>query len=616
MNLWPLILLFVASLSYAQDQLALRLNENGMMKVMQMALKYNTGEAGSRTVVIPQDLYQFTIKQKDLAANPVVNIVTQISDLDLSKDMDFYLSTSDIKFTGTVDPKSLSTVISNSHAQGFDLKISVNLTKVNVSASSLSLCENKVKNQKKCGSGLKTTIKGLKIATLNKPIKLSATMRLNVKQGMATVKVLSVSSNLETSTAPTLNINFSELIVPRIAVVINGQETELDTSNLKAQILERKSFLGKKLMAFAGDFIASDMAEMLNVYLKNTQIATSIEVYNRDSKPTTFDEIEYKDPYIAVRDNTYVRPPIRIESLPVQGPVLKETKPANDVMKVLMDQFTAVIRQAQVALSLKKISTPSNKDVQLSGLLNFVLNHTTIKVKNTLGNSSRTLPVLDLSPYRGHDVNLAISEPVINGALDLVHSTGLFNELLLEVTKMDALTLNSLKLHFTKNNSFKAVANAAVDLKKIRTSFWKDPLDWASTGIGTWLERNNNNSVIYFPLEIEVIPVVVKDEKTGGVSLSLKLKSAFSGDTLINTYGYPSNVGDMYKVVRKGVISKLKEQLDDYSNKTFKVDLTKFLNQSGVEFLPKSIVFSQAAYMLLNIEIKDIKFNSKNPTQK
>jgi hypothetical protein len=100
------------------------------------------------------------------------------------------------------------------------------------------------------------------------------------------------------------------------------------------------------------------------------------------------------------------------------------------------------------------------------------------------------------------------------------------------------------------------------------------------------------------------------------VTLSIKLKSAFNGDNLLNTYGYPSNVGKMYNVVRKGVISKLHNSLDQYSGKNFDIDLTKFLNQSGVVFLPKSIVFSQSAYMLLNLDIQDIKFDSLNPTKK
>lgn len=612
-----IVLITFSSLVYAQEQLALRVNENGLMKIMQMSLKFNTGTSNARTVVIPQDIYKFTIKQKDIAANPIVDIINEISDLNLSKDLDFYLKTSDIKITGVVDPKSLSTTIINSTPNGFDVKLAINISKLNVSANSISLCENRLKKVSKCGNGLKATATGLRVVTLNRPVVLNTTMRVSIREGVASVKVISVDSNLEGNSRPSLDINFTDLQVPRIAIVINGQETELDTSMLKVKILEKKSYLGKKLLAFAGDFIANDLAEMINIYLTNTNVATTIQVYHREAIAKN-PEIEFKDPYLSPRDNTYFRPSIVIaqDNTYVKPPVFYQPKPAMDVMKVLIEQFSHVIRHAQVDLSLRKLSTPGNKDIELSGLLNLVLNHTKFNVKNSLGNSARTLPSLDLTPYRQNDINLAISEPVLNGALDLVNSTGLFSELLDEVSDEKSLSLNSLKLHFTKSNSLKAIANVSVDLKKVRTSFWSDPKSWAETEIGTWLERNNNNSVIYFPIEIEVIPVVTNNPATGGVSLSIKVKSAFKGGGLLNTYAYPSNVGNMYDIVRKGVLTKLHGQLDQYADKTFEIDLKKFLNQSGVVFLPKSIVFSQAAYLLLNLDIQDIRFDSLNPQRK
>lgn len=604
-------LLVFSSLGFAQEQLAVRLNDKGLMKIMQMALKYNTGTTGSKTVIVPKNIYKFTIKQKDLSSNKVVSIFNEISDLDLTKDLDFFVQNADIKITGEVDQKSLVTTISNSTATGFDMTLSVNISKVTLSSPNVSLCEDRIKA--KCGSGLKTTAFGLKITTLTRPVILTTTLKVTVKQGLASVKILSVSSNLESKSPPTLDLNFTSLEIPKISIIINDVETELDTSRLREQILERKTFLGKKLMAFAGDFIASDLAEMINVYLQRSAVSTNISLYNRDV-PVTYSDLDYKpEYYVTPVDNTYVRPTVIITPIKKAEIVVA---PAVDVMKVLMDQFTEVVRQAKIDLSLKSIKTPANKDIQLAGILNFVLNHTTYKVKNTLGNSSRTLPALDLSAQRAHDINLAISEPVINGALDLVNSTGLFNELLQEAAPSPELSINSVRLHFTNANSLNFIANVQVDLKKIRTNFWSDPGAWIETGIGQWLERNNNNGVIYFPLELEIVPVVVKNTSTGEATLSIKLKSVFNNGALLNTYGYPSNVSDMYKVVRKAVLSKLHDSLDEYAYKSFKIDLKKFLNQSGVEFMPKSISFNKAAYMFVNLDIKDIKFDSLNPNKK
>jgi hypothetical protein len=51
-----LFLLMFSSLTFAQEQLALRLNENGLLKIMKMALQYNSGTSGNTTVVIPQEI--------------------------------------------------------------------------------------------------------------------------------------------------------------------------------------------------------------------------------------------------------------------------------------------------------------------------------------------------------------------------------------------------------------------------------------------------------------------------------------------------------------------------------------------------------------------------------
>jgi hypothetical protein len=128
------------------------------------------------------------------------------------------------------------------------------------------------------------------------------------------------------------------------------------------------------------------------------------------------------------------------------------------------------------------------------------------------------------------------------------------------------------------------------------------------------MERNNNNSVIYFPIQVRVIPVV--KTVTGGVALDLQVKSPFSNDSLINDYNYPSNVGDMKDMVRDGVMAELETALGEFTNKTYKVDLSKFLNQGGVEFMPKAISINQQAYFMISVDIKDIKFNSLNPVKK
>jgi hypothetical protein len=403
--------------------------------------------------------------------------------------------------------------------------------------------------------------------------------------------VRSVDSNLETKNGPGLNVNFRSIEVPKISIMIDGQETELDTSRLKDEVLKRKNFLAQKLLSFAADFIASDVAEMLNVYLVTKEIATSYEVYRKDNL-VKFDEFlsHHQD---RVENKVFERSEFSLAG--------------TDPGTAMIAQISEIIKNAQIKISLRKISTPGTKDIELSGLLNFILNNRQIVVKNTLGNSNRPLPALDLSAQRNFDINLAISEPLINGALDLANSTGLFQEIFEKLAPVPGVSIQSIKLHFAATGTLVAVVNTQVDLNKLESKGIKS---WFKRRIAAWLERNNNNSIIYFPIEVSINPLFKKTEK--GMELELRILSPFLGGALNNRFKYPSNVPKMTDTVKDGVMDELKASLEPHTNKSYKVDVTKFLNQSGVVFQPKSFAISQDAYLMMNLDIVDIKFNSKN----
>ena len=594
-----IFLMLVSGLVFAQEQMALRLNEKGIMKILQLGLQYNTATKASRTVVIPANTYTFTLPKSKLLSNPIVSIVNEVSDLNLNRDLDFYLNTSNINISGDVDTKSLKAEIFNSNENGFDVKLSLNLPKIIVNGQRLSLCEDKNKYSDNCGNGLKASIGNLRIATVSRPVALSMVLRLRTDGKVARVTVRSVDSNLDGKFSPGLDINFRSLQIPRIAIVINGQESELDTSRLREKIPNYKTFLGKKLIAFAADFIANDVAEMLNVYLINKEVATSFRLYSKDRPLPTFSEFltEQQDMqlYNAPVDNTYVH-----------------QKQNQDIKTSLMAKVAELVRSAQVDLSLKKITTPGNKDIELSGLLNFVLNGRQIRVQNRLGNSNRTLPKLNLASHRNYDVNLAISEPVINGALDLANANQLFQKLFNSISPVKGVGIRSIKMHFIKNSSLIAVVNAQVDLKQLES---KGIGSWFKNKIAAWLERNNNNSVIYFPIEVALVPVF-KRLPGGSTGLDLKVLSPFNYTTLPNRFNYPSNVPEMTETVKDGVMEELKTSLEPFTNKTYTVDLSNFLNKSGVVFLPRNISIDQGAYLLMDLDIQDIKFNAKNPNQR
>ncbi len=590
-------LLFSLSL-FAQEQMSLRLNEQGILKILKMAIKYNTATKESRTLVIPQDIYKFTIPKEKLLSNPIVPTVNEISDLNLNQDLDFYFTNTPVKLIGDINSKSLKATLLNSNKDGFDLRLSLALPSVEVSGDRLSLCESRSTNAKTCGPGLRANLLGVKVKTFGNPILLTAVLRLRTSGKFAHVSIRSVSSNLEGPNSPSLDINFNSVEIPRIAVVIDGQEAELDTSRLKSEILKRKSFLAGKLLEFAADFITSDVAEMINRYLSTKAIATSYRILNKEGHVPYDEFLNSLPPDFGEEDDTF--------DIPEEPSDLSaDTNPFDEMMK----QIAALLNKTKLNISLGKITTPKNKDIELSGLVDLVLNNQRISVKNTLGNTRRPLPELDMSKYRNNDVTLAISEPLINGALDLLNSTKLFQNIFESVSPVKGFSIKTVKVHFSQKKSIVAVVNAQVDLKQLTSKTIKE---WFKNTIAAWLERNNNNAVIYFPIEISIIPHFIKNAK-GGVDLKLEVLSPFDQINLTNTFGYPTNVPKMKESVKEGVMEELKESISPYTNKTYNIDVTKFLNKSGVVFLPKELSIEQAAYLMLSLDIVDIKFTARKP---
>lgn len=602
MKTWSLVIfsIFISPQLWAQEQMSLRLNEKGILKILRKTIEYNSSSKGGRSVIIPADIYKFTLPKEKILSNPLIPVINEISDLDLRKDLTFYLNTSDIKVNGKVDEQSLKTEIFNSHENGFDFKIKLNLPQVVLTANSLSLCEKLAKNKKYCGAGLKTEVSKLVVKTTKNPITISSVLRLKTSDQVARVSVISANSNLGLSNSPGLDIDFQGLLVPKIAIVIDGQETELDTSKLRGEILKRKDFLAQKLLAFAAEFITQDLAEMINIYLINKQVSTSYQIYRKEGLGH-FDEFLSYNREIALRDNTYVAPQVYLP------PTYKNK--VEDPGLQLIAQITEIIKSAQLGITLKKVSTPANKDIELSGIMSFMLNGNNIKVRNTIGNSGKPLPKLNLNSFLNDDVVVAISEPLVNGALDVANSTKLFQQILNKVSPVKGFSIRNVKFHFLNDKSFVAVVNAQVDLNEVESDGISS---WIKNKIGAWLERNNNNSKIYFPIEVRVLPIIKKLDG-GRTTLDLKVISPFGGSGLPNSFNYPSNVPSMTAIVRDSVLEQLKDALQSYMNKSYAVDLTKILNQSGVVFLPKTIKIHQNSFLVVGMDLVELKFNASNP---
>ncbi len=596
----------------AQEQLAVRVSDKGLLKTMEMAVRYGSGGKKGTSYTIPKDLYSFKIKAKDLLSNPIVPLLNEISNLNLRKDLPFYLETSPIVIKGRVDEKSIVSKIVKQNKDGFDVQVTVNVPSLTVTTPAISLCETKTKS-KRCGEGLKATAKNLSVSITKNPVKLSATFRVKTKSDLAKVQLLGISTNLKSKSGPKLAISFGDVIVPPIFISINNQETELDTSKLRDEIIKRMQFLVEELIDFVADFMSSDMAEMVNSYLIKESVRTSVTVLNYERPTPSLREIDYSDlqPKVAV-DNTYVYVPKYITPKLPKGSL--SLPPKADPIKEVLAEIAKVIHSAQAKMEVASISTPSAKDIEVAGNLEFSLNKRTMKVGNKVGNSNRPLPDLDLSNYRKHDVTLAISEPVINAAFDLASQNKLFQVLMDKYAYTKGFYLKNVKVHFSSRDhqdisKIYVVGNAEINLKEVASN---GTMSWIKNKIGAWLERNNNNSVLYFPLQLEIIPTLSKDSN-GNLVLKARVNSPFTSNNILkNDFNYSSNVQKATETVRDAVIDQLQDAFKDVVNKDYVIDLSSFLNQSGVVFAPKTLSVWDSGYLILGIDIKDINFNQLN----
>lgn len=633
-----LALLFCLT-AYAQDQLTVRINEQGLLKVMKMAIVQKTRAAKNRTISIPQKMYTFSIPKAKLVSNPIVSVLNEITDLNMTKDLPFYLNTTAIDILAEVDAKSLKAEILNSKKNGFDIKISINLPKVTVSAPRLSLCEDTSSKGSRCGSGLKADVTNLVIKTINKPVVITAVLRLRTDNDNARVSIVSVNSNLDSNVGPGLDIKKFGLTVPEVILTIEETKTviengiarevvvkhnvPLDTSRLYSEIMKKKTFLSKKLLAFAGDFIAEDVAALVNSYLVKESVQTSWQIQQNDEKPTNnFLEL-YKPSFnnYTHMDNTYYRKPVTLYPTNLSANSPSSAAGGSEVVQKILQELMKVLKKSDLGIATQNVTTPNNKDLQIGASLNFKLGRERIFVRPYLANSNtRELPVINLQSRRASDLNLAISEPVMNGAFELISENGFLDRVLRDYGKMKGVYLaynNKLRIHFTRRNSMVIVANMRVNLAEVDS---KGIGGWFENVIGQILESRTTHGIINFPIQIEIVPSMYR--ANGKVMLNVYIKSPFEDNCglgvmnvpkgcgeIMNEFGYPSNLNKLHSKVKNGVLAKLKESVGKALPRNEAIDVTPYLNQTLVEFVPTNITFDKEAYMILDLNINNIDFS-------
>lgn len=575
MKRWLATCLILAAVSAeAQQHFMARLNHSGIMALMRASLQYNNRGTNSAGFKIPAGVYSFKIPRAQVASNPIIRLVSEVSDVNLVRDYPFYIYNSQINVVGEIDQTSLRHTVSNQTAQGFNLQVSFNVPQLRMTIPEISLCEKKA--GARCGNGLKASFRNSSIALRRgSVIRVTGNFRVDINNSQARMRLMSATSNLGTRGGAQIEINAGSLTIPPVTVTVNGQSAQLDTSSLRGQLLGHTTFLAQKLLGFAGDFIAEDLAAMVNRTLRNECVPTQLNVVNMEPRPA------------------------------VGYPLVTGIRRGGSTFGARLQQDAArLIKSMRFDLALASLRTPESRHLELRANGSLRINGKRWQLNNKLSNRPAVLPALNLDALSPNTNNfsVAVSEPAINAALAALRGTGLLQEILESSVDSRGLTIFDANVHL-RNNRFYAVAMIQVDLREINSD---GVLAWIKNRWAAWVERNNNNARLFFPMQFEIIPQIGRGAD-GGQQLFLRVNSPFASATVLrNDFGYATNINQATASVREGVISKIRDAILPHVNQQFHFPIQNYLNQPGMSFKLKDIRMVNSAYMLVSMDMERI----------
>lgn len=627
-----LVILGSTSISWAQEHLGLRLGQEGILSILKLAIDQNIKRLEEGTLKVPSKLYDVTIKKEQLLRNPVVSIINDISDINLKKDLKFYVYNSDLSVKSRLNRKSLKLNIVKINEQKFEFSIEGQLNLVELNADEIVVCEKK--RGKRCGDGLNVSFSkpSVKLDQNSAPIKLTAVFVIDLSGNELKVSFKELKNNLLSKPGPVIIPDIAEILVPPMFLTINGQRTEIeiDRKKLKEQLLakEIKQFLSQKTLEFAAEYAAKDLVVILNKYLKEVIVPTGFDVFNYQNDQY-YREL-YAKPYIAVRDNTYVAP----SAQEVYFRSLSERQEeAQNVFDMMMSDLSKIIRSAKFSLHLKNFKTDT-KNVDLSFLTNFMINEIGFYPGTTIGNSATPLATIQY-PIANDHLQMAISEPLLNSFLDAASRLKIIEKAIDQVVGDPSFSVKGARVHFTEAGTINIIALSEFDLSEVTSEY--DDNESVLYNIGKYFEtqlgkilqkvsdcasvrvlpygsvvvvpKGCRKPIFKFPLQLEVRPWLEQNENNETV-LAFRVENPFQNDmNFKNQYGYPSNFNLLVDKVQKGVISGFREKLSEVIGQTYRVPLNEYLEHDSVKFKLKRVAVLKKSHLIIGADIDKVDLN-------
>lgn len=599
----------------ANEHFGVYLTKEGVSKILgQIVQSYNKNGDVTQFTVDSQRI-NAKISKSEFDSFPLVQRLNEIAIVDLDEDLPFSIRIAPMNFRVELDKSSIRTKFLGNNPKSSVFAVRFSVKNIILNGRYIEVCEIR-KRVRTCDS--QNSFYG---KFENYSVKLSkgsrieavAFFNINTNGGQASLKLSSIHTNLFEAKnknqrqihqdyglnkkKPDFDVSFKNFIMPPPILEVDGKSYQIDVSKLKNVILSEKEFLSRKLVEFAGAFLAEDLSKILNdTFLKELARINTSYSFNHVRTSDPFADLRNPRPIVAV-DNTRVVLPIR--HFPNADPNKPLPKPKTFIEEI--SQFLKkVFYQANFNLSLSSLKTKRDGDLLINTSSVLTLNNRTWKVGSTLGNNpNKKLMSSDvektISSNSRFDYAAVISEPIVNAILKMGSDQNIFDKALKKFAPIKGVTLKGISLYYEAPNAITAVADVSIKLTDLESN---GVLGWIKNRIGAVIENN----YIYFPLELRMIPKLATDKN--GHKLKLEIESPFAYQGLKNTYNHPYK--QMSATVEESVIETLKKEFLPLLDDMPEINLSEALNHPAVKLSPVSIEVRSTGHLIIKGNIDKI----------
>lgn len=582
-----------------KQHLDFQMTAEGMKTLILSALNTTKDtNTGKYVFIIPAQNKTFKEKLTNPQLAPIVDVMNEVAALDLSQPFNFSLVTTKAKAMAAVSGQNVTLEIISAAKDSFILNMSSIITDIGVNVPNLSICE--LKNCKK--SGLKVDIGGISIQQVAKTkLKVSAKLQVTITNGVAIAQIIDLKTNLGKENGPKINVNFKSFNVPEISIIINDQETMLDTSKIHDVVLDYKEDIAHQIIQKTADLMKGDVEKIINGFLKGKSFNTKVISTYQKKIP------QYKLPSIPLqvmeRDNTYVAPSY-INALPPQV----EAAPEISIQNQIITELDKMIQSYAFGLYINRITSNNNKvNVGLSPMLS--INGQSMIVTNYIGYGKYLRELGDLNYYTApakYHVGVGVSESLINSILMTPeYSIEMINSLLTSMTNFRGVEIEypGIKLHIL-NSQIYVVVNTHINVNEVEVQgVWNNFKKWVAEKAEMFMPTHGH---IRFPVEIAMSPSLILKE--GKKHLRLTPTSPVTGDNLNNTFGYRSNIDLTLTALKTEIVNKIKEATKKSLSKNIDIPLDELTQRSEIKLNPEAIGVENSGHIVFYTSIKEIDF--------